>query len=233
LDVVLAICRIAVVALFAFAGSVPVRAQPTPANGSVDAEAHPPGLPAIGRWMVARDGTIAHWLGEIVDGKRLHEPVNVILIDAVAASADDARGRLLAAAAAAGYPVRFGHSTGYRGLIGGVLYQQLPQGRDDAFSNHIFEETNNHGRLFGPHRFDGGYLFIGAFSRERVNLLHWPGHRFASFNTAREDFARELDAHTAYKLSGYVALGNAVADNARITTGDHDGRALVLRAVRR
>jgi hypothetical protein len=77
--------------------------------------------------MIASDGTIAHWLGEIVDGKRLHEPINVILIDEVAASADDARQRLIAAAAAAGFPVRFGHSTGYHGFIGGALYSQLPQ----------------------------------------------------------------------------------------------------------
>ena len=62
--------------------------------------ANPPGLPAIGKWMIA----------------------------------------------AAGYPVRFGHSTGYRGLIGGDLHGQLPQGRDDAFADRIFEESNNHGR---------------------------------------------------------------------------------------
>jgi hypothetical protein len=225
--------RIAVFALIAAAGIVPMHAQQdAPPALAVEAVANPPGLPTIGRWMIAPDGTIAHWLGEIVGGKRLHEPVNVILIDEGAGSADDARRRLLAATAAAGYPVRFGHSTGYRGLIGGVLYSQLPQGSDDAFSNHIFEETNNHGRLFGPHRFDGGYLFIGAFSRERVNLLHWPGHRYTSFNQARDDFARGLEAHTAFKAAGFVPLGNVVTDDAQITTGDHDGRAVALRAVK-
>ena len=60
---------------------------------------------------------------------------------------------LLAAAARAGYPIRFGHSTGYQGFIGEGLYAQLPQGRDDAFSNDIFEVSNNHGRIFGPHQF--------------------------------------------------------------------------------
>jgi len=230
--------HIAVGALFAVAGAAPMNAeqyaQPEkpvaspPTALTAEAVANPPGLPAIGRWMITRDGTIAHWLGEIVDGKRLHEPVNVILIDEGAASADDAKQRLTAAAANAGFPIRFGHSTGYHGMIGGALYGQLPQGRDDAFSNRIFEESNNHGRVFGPHRFDGGYLFIGAFSRERVNLLEWPGHRYASFNEARDAFARGLDAHSAFKAAGSVSLGNAVND-AKVTTGDHDGHAVVLR----
>jgi hypothetical protein len=226
--------RIALFTLLAIAGGVPMHAQDEPAAASpvalaAEAVAQPPGLPPIGRWMIARDGSIAHWLGEIVDGKRLHEPINVILIDEGAVSEDDARKRLVAAAAAAGFPVRFGHSTGYHGYIGGALYGQLPQGRDDAFSNRIFEESNNHGRIFGPHRFEGGYLFTSAFSRERVNLLEWPGHRYASFNEAREAFVRGLDMHSAFKEAGFVPLDNAVND-AQVTTGDHDGRAAVLRA---
>src|SRR5262245_48444855 len=199
------VVRIVVAAWFVLAGAMPMNAQKNaqePAPGpqaapvvalAPEAVTQPPGLPAIGRWMIARDGTIAHWLGQVIDGRNLHEPINVILVDEGASSADDARQRLVAAAAKAGFPVRFGHSTGYHGLIGGVLYGQLPQGRDDAFSNRIFEESNNHGRVFGPHRFDGGYLFIAAFSRERVNLLHWPAHRYESFNAARDGFARGLD----------------------------------------
>ena len=202
---------------------------PPPVTLAAEAVANPPGLPAIGRWMIARDGTIAHWLGETVDGKQLHEPVNVILVDEGATSADHAKQRLVAASAAAGFPVRIGHSTGYRGFIGGVLYGQLPHGRDDAFSNRVFEESNNHGRVFGPHRFDGGYLFIAAFSRERVNLLEWPAHRYASFNEARDAFALGLDTQTDFKASGFVPLGNAIND-AQATTGDHDGRAVLLRA---
>jgi hypothetical protein len=193
--------------------------------------AHPPDLPPLGKWMIARDGSIAHWLGQFYQGRRLHEPINVILIDAVAASADEAVTRLLAAAAAAGYPVRFGHSAGYRGFIGGDTYAQLPAGRDDAFSNRLFEESNNHGRVFGPHRFGAAFVFAGAFSRESVDLLRWPGHRYASFNQARDDFARDLDARTVFKSAGSVPLGNAV-DDAQVTTGDHDGMAVVLRTQR-
>ena len=163
--------------------------------------------------------------------KFLKGPVfaNVILVDEGATSADHAKQRLVAASAAAGFPVRLGHSTGYHGFIGGMLYGQLPHGRDDAFSNRIFEESNNHGRVFGPHRFDGGYLFIAAFSRERVNLLEWPAHRYASFNEARDAFALGLDTQTDFKASGFVPLGNAIND-AQVTTGDHDGRAVLLRA---
>jgi len=202
------------------------RAQPVATdNANV---AHPAGLPAIGKWMIARDGSIAHWLGQVYQGRHVHEPINVILIDAGAASADDAVARLLAATAAAGYPVRFGHSAGYRGLIGGDTYAQLPAGRDDAFSNRLFEESNNHGRVFGPHRFGNVYVFVGAFSRERVDLLRWPGHRYASFNQARDDFARDLDARTPFKSAATVPLGNAVNDD-QVTTGDHDGQAVVLR----
>jgi hypothetical protein len=213
-------------------GGAALRAQQAAPLTIANAEiAHPAGFPAIGKWMIAADGSIAHWLGQMFDGKHLHEPINVILIDAVAASADEAVTRLLAAAAAAGYPVRFGHSAGYRGFIGGDTYAQLPAGRDDAFSNRLFEESNNHGRVFGPHRFGAAFVFVGAFSRERVDLLRWPGHRYASFNQARDDFARDLAARTVFKSAGSVRLGNAVND-AQVTTGDHDGMAVVLRAAR-
>ena len=179
--------------------------------------------------MFGPDGVIAHWLGQTYEGKHLHEPINVILVDAGATSADHARERFLAATAAAGYPVRFGHSTGYRGFIGGDRYAQLPQGRDDAFSNRLFEESNNHGRVFGPHTFGEAYVFIGAFSREQVDLLRWPGHKYASFNQARDDFARDLDGRSVFKSAGTVPLGNAMNDD-QVTTGDHDGLAVVLRA---
>ena len=206
--------------------------RPAAIPPSIEAEAvaNPPGLPAIGKWMIAADGTVAHWLGEIHQGKRLHEPINVILIDEGATGADDARTRLVAAAAAAGYPVRFGHSTGYRGLIGGDLHDQLPQGRDDAFADRIFEESNNHGRVFGPHRVGEGFAFIAAFSRERVYFLEWPAHRYDSFNEARDDLARRLDTATAFKAEGRVPLGNAITGHPHVTTGDHDGHAVLLRA---
>src|SRR5262245_41981700 len=206
------------------------RDGPPAVNVASEDVAKPQGLPEIGKWMIDRDGTVAHWLGEIYEGKQLHEPINVILVDAGADSADHARQRLAEAAAAAGYPVRFGHSAGYRGYIAGEFYAQLPAGRDDAFSNRVFELSNNHGRIFGPHRTSDAYVFIGAFSREAVDPLRWPGHRYASFNQARDDFARDLDRHTPFKSAGFVALDNAIVGDASVTTGDHDGRAVLLHA---
>lgn len=194
--------------------------------------ADPPGLPSIGKWMLTAQGVPSDWLGEIYQGKVLREPINVILIDEAAASGPDAVARLLAAAARAGYPVRLGHSTGYQAVIGRELFAQLPKGWDDALSDEVFELSNNHGRVFGPYRLEQSYLFTGAFSRERVDPFRWPGHRYGSFNRARDDFAARLDRGTAYRAAGFVHLGNSLPDDPAVTTGDHDGRAVVLRAGR-
>ncbi|MFL5204629.1 MAG: hypothetical protein ACJ8AR_02090 [Microvirga sp.] len=191
--------------------------------------ATPEGLPAIGRWMLTAQSVPSDWLGEIYERRNLREPINVIIVDQRASSADDAKARLLAAAARAGYPIRFGHSTGYQGLIGGQLYAQLPQGRDDAFSNDIFEVSNNHGRIFGPHQFGQGYLFAGAFSREEIDPLRDPPHSYGSFNRARDDFTQRLDRSTDFKVSRFVDLGNALIGDPKLTTGDHDGIAVVVR----
>jgi hypothetical protein len=194
--------------------------------------AMPEGLPAIGKWMLTAKGVPSDWLGEIDRGKNLREPINVIIIDEAASSAEDAKARLLAAAARAGYPVRFGHSTGYQGFIGGQLHAQLPQGRDDAFSNDVFEVSNNHGRIFGPHVMGQTYLFTGAFSREEVDPFRDPPHQYGSFNRARDDFTQRLDRSTAYKVSGFVSLDNALIGDPKLTTGDHDGMAVVVRTGR-
>jgi uncharacterized protein with NAD-binding domain and iron-sulfur cluster len=85
------------------------------------------------------------------------------------------------------------------------------------------------GDFLREHRFGDAFVFVGAFSRESVDLLRWPGHRYASFNQARDDFARDLDARSVFKQAGKVALGNAMND-AEVTTGDHDGMAVVVRA---
>jgi hypothetical protein len=191
--------------------------------------ATPEGLPAIGRWMLTAQSVPSDWLGEIYERRNLREPINVIIVDQRASSADDAKARLLAAAARAGYPIRFGHSTGYQGFIGGQLYAQLPQGRDDAFSNDIFEVSNNHGCIFGPHQFGQGYLFAGAFSREEIDPLRDPPHSYGSFNRARDDFTQRLDRSTDFKVSRFVDLGNALIGDPKLTTGDHDGIAVVVR----
>jgi hypothetical protein len=133
-----------------------------------------PGLPNFGKWMLDHSGSPAHWLGEIYQGKRLREPINVVIVDTHANSVADAKERVVEASARAGYTIRMGHSSGYRALIAGEPHDQLPAGWDDAFSNHLFEMTNNHGRMFGPFQQGPSYILIGAFSREEVLLLHWP-----------------------------------------------------------
>ncbi len=204
-------------------------AVPAAQAQEADQSASPPGLPSIGKWMLTAQDVPSDWLGEIYHGRHLREPINVIIVDVVAANAAEARARLIAAAAHAGYPIRLGHSAGYQARIGGELYAQLPQGWDDAFSNEVFEISNNHGRIFGPHPFENGFVFTAAFSREVVDPFRWPGHRFGSFNAARDDFAQRMNSRTAYQSESAVDLDNALTDNPELTTGDHDGRAMVLR----
>ena len=187
-----------------------------------------PGLPNFGKWMLDHTGSPAHWLGEIYQGKKLREPINVVIVDTHANSVADAKERVVEASARAGYTIRMGHSSGYRALIAGEPHDQLPAGWDDAFSNHLFEMTNNHGRMFGPFQQGPSYILIGAFSREEVSLLHWPEHRYASFRKARDEFAASLDRQTEFKLTGYVDMHNAIIDDPNVTTGDHDGKAVVL-----
>ena len=192
--------------------------------------ATPEGLPPIGKWMLTAQGVPSDWLGEIYHGKNLREPINVIIVDEGATSPDEAKTRLIAAAARAGYPIRFGHSAGYQGFIGDKPHPQLPQGRDDAFSNDIFELSNNHGRIFGPFQLAKGYLFTAAFSREEVDPIRDPPHQYGSFNRARDDFTQRLDLHTDFKVGAFVNLGNALIGDPKLTTGDHDGIAVVVRA---
>ncbi|MBZ5589856.1 MAG: hypothetical protein LAO05_14975 [Acidobacteriia bacterium] len=188
--------------------------------------------PAIGKWMIDRHLRPAEWLGARVQGKALREPINVILLDSVARSADEARTRLLLACRAAGYKSREGHSSGYRGFLGGILFRQLPAPAGHAFSNEPFELHNNHGRIFGPFPLKEGWLFIGALSREWFNPLTKTEHVYVSFVQARDDFARKLDATTGFRIAGRVDLANSMADDPALTTGDHDGRAVVLKAQR-
>jgi hypothetical protein len=61
-----------------------------------------------------------------------------------------------------------------------------------------------------------------------VDFVRMPPHRYASFNRARDDFARDLVARAGYRAAGNVPLGNAIADDPQVTTGDHDGLAVVL-----
>ncbi len=84
--------------------------------------------------------------------------------------------------------------------------------------------------MFGPHRFGEAFVFIGAFSRESVDLLALAGAPLLRRSIGRVTISRATSMpRTVFKSAGAVPLGNAVDDD-QVTTGDHDGRAVVLRA---
>ena len=188
----------------------------------------PPGLPPLYKWMLAPDLQPAHWLGALLEGRELVEPLNVVLVDRRARSAEEALAVLSEAMARAGFPSRLGHSGGYLAFVDGRLWPQLPALRDHAFSDVPFELSNNHGRLFGPVPVPGGYLFVGAFSREGLAPLAKVKHRYLSFIQARDHLAACLEARTDYRRRGDLDLCNHLQDDPVHCTGDHDGRAAWL-----
>ena len=188
----------------------------------------PEGL-QIGRWLLTGREVPANWLGQKFQGKMMREPINVILVDEVAATPDAAVQYLLESCEAIGYLSRPGHSSDYRGQIGNVIYPQLPQEENHAFSNAMYIFPNNHGRIFGPHFFAGYYYFSGALSREAINLFAEVRHVYASFEMAKQDFAARMQASGRYFVVGAIAMENVFLPSESMTTGDHDGTALLLR----
>ena len=188
----------------------------------------PEGL-QIGRWLLTGREVPANWLGQKFKGKTMREPINVILVDEVAATPDAAVQYLLESCEAIGYLSRPGHSSDYRGQIGNVIYPQLPQEENHAFSNAMYIFPNNHGRIFGPHFFAGRYYFAGALSRESINLFSEVRHVYASFEMAKQDFAARMQAGGRYSVAGAVAMENVFLPSESMTTGDHDGTAVLLR----
>ena len=195
-------------------------------------KASPPSLPDIGLWMLAADGNVADWLEGPYQGKMLLEPINVIIVDAFATSSEEAAARLLAACGKAGFPQREGHSGGYSAMIGDAVLSQFPAGADDCFSDALFTFSNNHGRIFGPVEWKGTFVFTGAFSRESVDVVTKVKHLFQSFDRARDAFTQKMASKSEYQVSAFVPLGNAIIGDDALTTGDHDGVALLLRATR-
>ena len=198
--------------------------RPAPAD-----VAAPAGLPEMGKWMLTSENQPAQWLGQPYRGRDLREPINIIIIDDIAKSSQEARERLLSNFKEVGFPVREHHSTGYQGYIGGVLYPQIPEGTRVAFSDELAELDNNHGRVFGPHLFQGTWIFVAAFSREEVDPLDKVRHRYGSFNRARDALAHGLDFKTNYKIRAFVSLNNAMIGDSKTSTGDHDTIAVLLR----
>lgn len=206
-------------------GPLPDPAGFRPAPGDVAQNVE--GVGALGRWMITKDLQNATWLGEKVGGRTLREPINVVMIDAVAKTPEAATRRMLDAMTQAGYGPKNMHSDGYYGYLNGELRGQYPQGKGLAFSDGPWYAANNHGRVFGPFAVGESTVFIASFSRENFRWLPKPGHPYSSFQVAREDLGQQMGAKTVFKPQGYLNLDSAL-DTPTETTGDHDGRALLL-----
>lgn len=185
-------------------------------------------FPEIGSFMLQVNGQPADWLGVPLEGKKLLEPINVIIIDKLAKSEKEAIENLEAAMIKAGFPARTGHSADYQGLINNKSYPQLPEGKHLAFSDGHFEFDNDHGRVFGPDYYNNKYYFVAAFSREDIVLRGGVGHSFNSFNKARDQVAKKLDTLSEFNIIDFLPLKNYIVNNSNQTTGDHDGIAVVL-----
>lgn len=190
--------------------------------------ARPVGFPEIGKWMLSPNLSWAHWLGEMAEGKAIREPINIIIVDPFARSADAALRRLVAACKMAGFESHFGHSSGYWGWLGGRLFPQYPTGKDHALSDEPFAFSNNHGRFFGPLAFRGRYYFIGALSREKVVPESREKHEFVSYDQARDRFAQALVRKAGWRIVAFVGLDNALLNDPQVGTCDHDGVAVAL-----
>ncbi len=187
------------------------------------------GLPGIGYWMLDSKGEVANWLGIRATGKRVAEPINVIIVDRFSPDAQSATLMLEKALSENGFPGRGGHSKGYEAIIGGARCPELLVGSKATFSDGSFLSENDHGRIFGPFDSGKGFVFVAAFSRERPDTFRMR-HVLVSFNVARDIVAGALKASGSYQIEGFVPLGNALFWSPTRTTWDHDGNAVLVEA---
>ncbi|MGK2866975.1 MAG: hypothetical protein ACSLFA_10120 [Mycobacterium sp.] len=184
----------------------------------------------IGKWMVKPNGQIANWGGKVYGGKTLLESINVIIVDPMSTSGTQAARRLNHAMFWSGFPAQPFHSTGFSGSIDEVTYGQKPRGLLQSYSNNFFLFRNDHGRIFGPDPVQTatGFVWSGAFSTEEVGFTGWlPGHVYVSSDRARDALVRQLVGSGQATYGGLVPMENAYNTDT-VTTGDHDGFAVVL-----
>lgn len=188
----------------------------------------PESCPCTGRWMLEPDSLPAHWLGVKWKGRILLEPINLLISDSLATSRTESRQALRDALSAAGFPSRSLHSGGYMGMIGDSIYPQLPDEKDHAFSNQFAAFGNIHGRVFGPRYINGVYWYTAAFSREKLSPFSKIKHAYDSFIRARDEVSKKLDQKGSFSISKTIDLQNKISGDSLFTTGDHDGRAILL-----
>jgi hypothetical protein len=188
----------------------------------------PSGLPTLGKLMIGPDNKPANWIGIKYKGKRLWEPINIIIVDRKAKDLEDSKARIKKYMRSAGFMDRGGHSSGYKAYIAGKMESQLPPEKDHAYSDGWYVFDNDHCRLFGPY-FDGKrYIFTASFSREIVGIYNGKlTHKYGSFNKARDAFSKKVMARTDMKYKKVVNMWNKI-DIKTTTTGDHDGKAFLI-----
>ena len=183
---------------------------------------------AVGKWMIAPDNKVASFQGYKVGDRSLREPVNIVLLDKLARTPQEAAARLLSAMNAAGYPARSGHAgSSYRAMIGAQFYPAQPTGNTEAFSDGAWWRSNNRGWLFGPAPVAGGYLWTGSFCREDYQVISAIHQAYNSFAAARDDLAARLTTAGTFKQATTLNLENAL-NTPTLTTDDHDGQAALL-----
>lgn len=183
-------------------------------------------LPPLGKWMYTSECKYADWLGTKSSGKVFREPINIIIVDSVSASVEEAKDNLIKNFDEAGFEIRPGHSAGYLGYIENKFYSQLPGQSSYAFSDAPFIVNNCHGRIFGPCVINGVYYFSGSLSKEKI-AFDVQFHHFDSFNVARNKLAENLNSKTKYKILSYVDMHNTIETDS-LSTGDHDSKGILI-----
>jgi hypothetical protein len=210
-----------------------IPSNPLPSTGAgnpTPADEVPTAYGDIGKWMLQSDGQISDFGGQRYGGRTLLEPVNVMIVDPTSTTAAEAADKLNAAMLRSDFPGQPFHSTGFSGTIDDVTYGQQPVGFLQSYSDNFFLLPNHHGRFFGPDpvQTSTGYVWSGAFSTETLGVVNGlPAHTYVSSDMARTALAIRLITSGQATLVGMVALNNAY-DTETITTGDHDGYAVVL-----
>jgi hypothetical protein len=189
---------------------------------------------SVGKWMLNPDGSVANWGGQTYGDKTLREPVNVIIVDPNSKTPGESTAKLNSAMFWSGFPAQPIHSTGFDGTVLGTTYDQLPgDGTEAAYSDLPFVLPNDHARVFGPATVaaaDGtGYLWTAAASTEVPGIYDNAfTHRYLSYDLARDMLALRLVLSGQATLVGIQKMDNVYNDGT-VSTGDHDGYAIVLR----
>jgi hypothetical protein len=213
----------------------------------------------IGVWMhrapVFERGAVADWLGIPYLGKELLEPINVLWVDPLARSEDEARDNVVAFLDRCGFDregnVFFGeiprHSSGYYASYGtGIWREQYDP--DDAWVERRFLRgivDSNHGRIFPSHavlsaRGQSVYFTSGAFSREGPLGTLGSGaeclfarercHPFRSFNEARDALNCGARGWSVHAPRADFANRYPPSLGLSFSTADHDGVLVLARS---